>query len=641
MSPRRAVLRLALALGISLVLACGSDDDGSALDGGELDAGSLCSNHADCEDVLFCNGAERCEPGAISADARGCIAGDAPCPGACTEGERCSGECPDADRDGARDEACGGNDCDDSDPARYPGNTEICDAEGRDEDCDPSTLGHDRDGDGYVDAACCNLQPSGPPRCGNDCDDTSSDVRPGILDACGNGDEDCDGAVDEDPNRTYYRDRDGDGFGTSEDTIQACAPTGAYVAVTGDCDDTDRRRSPVADEICDTAELDEDCDGLRNEGCSCVTGTTRPCGIDVGACEPGVQTCLVDGDGASIWGEVCSGAVGPTVELCNLVDEDCDGDLRGTFQCLPDEVETGVNACGRTGTRACLSASCTWATSDFAVPETAATCDYCDDTGTAPLTGEAFATRTHTFTFEGTAPLALGNAAPSDGYTALVTHSSASPRAGAVFDPTAVPLGWGGAVLDAAMRSIVPGGATLPPGDGWALIAIVGGGAPTLGPGGAALGVPRDRDGFAVEWRRYQEDAPATATDSLVIRRLSASGADPVVVRVPNPMPAGPTAPVPGQRVELEVRPDVPGTPEDETMVRVRFRASGVWSSYHGCGPSFASACGLVLAPGTPMRFGISAAVSATRQESFFFRSALDPDQGAPIPELRVSGLCP
>lgn len=78
----------------------------------------------------------------------------------------------DQDGDGHIRMRCGGSDCDDTDPDRFPGNAEVCDANHHDEDCDPSTFGaRDQDYDESLDASCCNRSETGSWHCGTDCDD--------------------------------------------------------------------------------------------------------------------------------------------------------------------------------------------------------------------------------------------------------------------------------------------------------------------------------------------------------------------------------------------------------------------------------------------------------------------------------------
>ncbi len=75
---------------------------------------------------------------------------------------------------------------------------------------------------------------------------------------------------------------------------------------------------PTGAEACDNG-LDDDCDGQYDEDCTCAAGANQSCGTDVGACTSGMQEC-VDGR----WG-ACAGVVGPTPEVCDGGDNNCDG----------------------------------------------------------------------------------------------------------------------------------------------------------------------------------------------------------------------------------------------------------------------------------------------------------------------------
>ncbi|MBJ94977.1 MAG: hypothetical protein CMP23_10975 [Rickettsiales bacterium] len=94
-------------------------------------------------------------------------------------------DAPDADEDGLG--PCDG-DCDDSDPQIFTGATELCDE--LDNNCDgviDEGFVRDSDQDGFEDAAC-----GGP-----DCDDTNPGVSPAAAEDCADGlDNNCDGALD-------------------------------------------------------------------------------------------------------------------------------------------------------------------------------------------------------------------------------------------------------------------------------------------------------------------------------------------------------------------------------------------------------------------------------------------------------------
>ena len=179
-------------------------------------------------------------------------------------------------------------DCDDTDPTISPAAIEVCDTtdndcDGHIDDADADVTGQatwyvDADADGYgtsatAQAAC--FQPSGYVGNTSDCDDGSASISPAAQEICNSIDDDCDGAVDDadgsvdlSTGSTFYRDADGDGYGTASSSITACAVSGGYASSTSDCDDGDSATHPGASETCDGD--DNDCDGGYDEALSCA-----------------------------------------------------------------------------------------------------------------------------------------------------------------------------------------------------------------------------------------------------------------------------------------------------------------------------------------------------------------------------------
>jgi hypothetical protein len=288
---------------------------------------------------------------------------DDDCDGAIDEGGVCRGCVPSA-------EICDGldNDCDGVvDGIRRPCGTDVgectlgtqlctsgswgpCDGVGpRPEVCD----GLDNDCDGVTDGLV------------EMCGSSVGECRPGSRICTGGRFGPCMGSIDPVPERCDGRDNDCDGA-VDEGDPESGVPCG---------DDTGECRPGVARcvggmlvcegavgptmEVCNGR--DDDCDGAVDD----EIPVGAACGSDVGECSPGVFVC----DSATGM-LVCSGEIGPRPEVCNLLDDDCDGRV--------DEMLEDGGPCGTdvgvcmTGSRRCVAGT------DVCVGEVPPSPEVCD-----------------------------------------------------------------------------------------------------------------------------------------------------------------------------------------------------------------------------------------------------------------------
>ncbi len=249
---------------------------------------------------------------------------------------------------GATVEACSaptghttsGTDCDDTEASVFPGAPELCDS--LDNNCDGTVddgVGgewhYDDDGDGFGDPdrtieAC--EQPPGTvaPEAATDCDDAEPDVFPGAVEVCNERDDDCDDDVDEGVQATFYIDLDDDGWGGLGSTTEACTEPEGYATNPGDCDDSNALVSPDGTESCNS--IDDDCDGNIDESDAVDALTWYADRDSDGYGDAGNTTpACTQPSGYLADNTDCDDAarlVNPGAdEICNSIDDDCDGDI--------------------------------------------------------------------------------------------------------------------------------------------------------------------------------------------------------------------------------------------------------------------------------------------------------------------------
>ncbi len=206
--------------------------------------------------------------------------------------------------------------------------------------------GVDNDCDGQADEGCGCVDGAEQP-CGGDVGACRQGVQTcvrGAWDACRGAvepsDEICDGADDDcdgTPDEGLEAPACALNQGACAGAVQSCGGEAGWLA----CDAEGyaaHNAAYAADETeqhCDG--VDNDCDGVTDEACGCQNGETQVCGVNVGACTQGEQRCVM---GAF---DECDG-VGPTGELCNGADDDCDGDTDEQVEAPECALQLGVCA---------------------------------------------------------------------------------------------------------------------------------------------------------------------------------------------------------------------------------------------------------------------------------------------------------
>jgi hypothetical protein len=212
--------------------------------------------------------------------------------------------------------------------------------------CAPADFCEDTDGDTFG---------RGPACAGTDCDDSNARLNTVSAEVCDNRDNDCDGQSDEQVATN------GD---SCDSGLLGVCQAGALSCVRGSNNCTPVQTAST--ESCNG--LDDDCDGETDENADsealtaeCYSGPLGTAGI--GICQSGLRFCA----GGTF--DACEGEILPETEICNGLDDDCDGIVDDGFTIavyfrdldgdgFGDISDLGVRTCNRPANSATVTGDC-------------------------------------------------------------------------------------------------------------------------------------------------------------------------------------------------------------------------------------------------------------------------------------------
>ncbi|MDP3504190.1 MAG: MopE-related protein [Myxococcales bacterium] len=155
-----------------------------------------------------------------------------------------------------------------------------------------------------------------------------------VPEICNGLDEDCNGSAD-----------NGLIIDADNDMVRACGTCGANPDGGCDCNDSNPNIRPGRIELCNG--LDDNCNNRVDEASTgtgkisqnCYSGPANTAGR--GVCVQGTQECNATPDGGMASFGACMGERVPSMETCNMMDDDCDGTVDNGF----DVDNDGFRAC--------------------------------------------------------------------------------------------------------------------------------------------------------------------------------------------------------------------------------------------------------------------------------------------------------